>query len=47
MAVIGGTAKLGLFNYDKLILIGHPNAGPGDEGRARGNLKTWGFTDAK
>ena len=30
MAVIGETAKLGLFNYDKLILIGHPIAGPGD-----------------
>ena len=47
MAVIGGTAKLGLFNYDKLILIGHPNPGPGDEGRAGGNLIDLGLNRCK
>ena len=47
MAVIGGTAKLGLFNYDKLILIGQPNTGPGDEGRAGGNLIDLGLNRCK
>ena len=41
MAVIGETAKLGLFNYDKLILIGHPVAGPGDVGDEGEQGVTW------
>lgn len=50
MAVIGGTAKLGLFNYDKLILIGHQDAATGDgedEGRAGGNLIDLGLNRCK
>ena len=40
MAVIGETAKLGLFNYDKLILIGHHDTGPRDgEGEEKGRAR--------